>query len=185
MKIGSLRFLLIIGIIFTSFAIFSGNALAQVCIGDNGSDGACEFGWCSDGENIGDSGDDCDMGDVCCGTIGGGNTGGNTGATSGVPVDLIPEGLGLPDPGLTSGDQSGIEVILLALLNWLLIIFLIVSLIAFIITGLMYLLAMGNSRTVLMENAKNYFYYAVIALLVTGSGLIIVNVINNFLNASL
>jgi hypothetical protein len=49
----------------------------------------------------------------------------------------------------------------------------------------MYLLAMGNSRSALMDNAKNYFYYAVIALLVTGSGLIIVNVIDNFLNASL
>lgn len=94
----------------------------------------------------------------------------------------IPD-VGLPDPTPTNGNHF--LPIFLALFDWLLILFFIVALIAFVITGLMYLFALGNSRSELAERAKNYFFYAIMAIVIAGSGLIIVNFIDNLLTASI
>lgn len=94
----------------------------------------------------------------------------------------IPD-VGLPDPSPTDGNYF--LPIFLGLFNWLLILFFIAALIAFVVTGLMYLFALGNSRSELAERAKNYFLYAIIAIAVTGSGLIIVNFVDDLLSATL
>lgn len=164
-----------------------------------GGRGECQAGWCSSGM-IEDANNNFDCSGnmfqtTCCvpessgGGSGTSGTGTTTGTTEGIPIDgtkiTIPD-VGLPDPGKDAEPgKSGIEIILLNFLNWLLIIFLIASLIAFVITGIMYLLAMGDSRSALMERAKNYFFYAIIALFITGSGLIIVNIVNEFLQGKL
>lgn len=84
----------------------------------------------------------------------------------------IPVETGLPDP------SDGIMGILLNFTSWLLTIFLILTVIAFVITGLMYLFAMGDARSQLLENAKQYFKYAIIALLIVGSSFIIIQSID-------
>lgn len=94
----------------------------------------------------------------------------------------IPD-VGLPDPTPTDGNHF--LPIFLALFDWLLILFFIVALIAFVITGLMYLFALGNSRSELAERAKNYVLYAIMAIVIAGSGLIIINFIDNLLNAAI
>ena len=171
---------------------------SDTCTGPNGEAGECQVScssWMPGGEDLDDlGGSGCSGNSVetkCCGTLnpntdgpGGDDDNNNTNAIAGTKIE-IPSDLGLPDPGGSANGGNGIQLILLSFLNWLLIIFLIASLIAFVITGLMYLFAMGNSRSEMMDRAKNYFTYAVIALVITGSGLIIVNVVDNFLKASL
>jgi hypothetical protein len=92
---------------------------------------------------------------------------------------VIPEDTGLPNP------DSGIIGILINFLSWLLVVFLILSLLAFVITGIMYLVALGDSRSQTLENAKQYFKYAIIAVVVVGSSYIIIRFINTLLNAEL
>lgn len=166
----------------------------DICFGENGEEGLCQAdcdSWMPGGTDYVDvGGTDCEGNTFqtsCCSEEGGNNDDpenpgnpGNPDPITPVTADtLIPE-VGLPDPG-----EDGIQTILVAFLNWLLIIFLIASLIAFVLTGLMYLLAMGNSRSDLMDRAKKYFVDAIIALAITGSGLIIINVVNEFLNGEL
>jgi len=84
----------------------------------------------------------------------------------------IPEGTGLPDP------TEGIMGILTNFTDWLLTIFLISAVLAFVITGIMYLLAMGDSRSQNLENAKQYFRYSIIAVAIVGGSYIIIMNIN-------
>lgn len=91
----------------------------------------------------------------------------------------VPAGTGLPDP------SGGITEVLTGFLSWLLTIFLILSVLAFVITGIMYLLALGDSRSQILENAKQYFKYAILAVAIVGSSYIIIQFINDLLNAGL
>lgn len=88
----------------------------------------------------------------------------------------IPDNTGLPDQKIAD--------ILANLLDWILTVFLILALIAFVITGVQYLLAMGSSYGGTVESAKNNFKYAIIAVVIVGASLIIVMSIDAFLNAS-
>jgi hypothetical protein len=96
--------------------------------------------------------------------------------TSNIP---LPTGTGLPDPG------SGVEGILINFASWLLGIFLVMAVLAFIITGFMYLFSMGDARSQNLENAKQYFKYAIIAVATVGASYILISSIDLFLNASL
>ncbi len=144
------------------------------------------FGSCPESGDYSDEIEDdmngCAITATCCGTLSGdGDPGGDPeGDPDPLTADTLIPDVGLPDPG-----EDGIQTILIAFLNWLLIIFLIASLIAFVLTGLMYLIAMGNSRSDFMDRAKKYFVDAIIALAITGSGLIIINVVNEFLKGEL
>lgn len=91
----------------------------------------------------------------------------------------IPTGTGLPDP------SGGVTEVLTNFLSWLLTIFLILSILAFVITGVMYLIALGDSRSQTLENAKQYFKYAILAVVIVGSSYIIIQFINDLLNAGL
>lgn len=97
-----------------------------------------------------------------------------------VQADItIPTGTGLPDP------SGGILDILMNFTSWLLTIFLILAVLAFVITGVMYLLAMGDSRSQNLENAKQYFKYAIIAVAIVGGSYIIIMSVNWFLHGLL
>jgi len=82
-----------------------------------------------------------------------------------------PAGTGLP--------QGGIENILSNFLSWALGIFGILAVLAFIISGIMYLTSAGNqTRT---ESAKKAMYWSIIGIVVGLSGWIILNEIINLL----
>ncbi|MDA3815692.1 MAG: hypothetical protein PF549_05005 [Patescibacteria group bacterium] len=167
---------------------------SDTCAGGNGE---CQAGWCS-GDLIEDSSNNYECAGniaekICCVGEGGNNDeegstneeGSNDDGNAINGTDITIPNVGLPDPAGNNPGQSGVQIILISFLDWILIVFLIASVIAFVITGLMYLFAMGNSRSALMDNAKNYFTYAVIAILITGSGLIIVNIVDDFLKGTL
>lgn len=170
-------------IVFSVFVFYSGSALAD-CVDDGGT---CHFWSCNAGYEPMPG--ECNTLWICCSSSGGSvspDPAPISGGTSIPGTDITIPDVGLPDPALSDSEgRSGIQIILLNLLNWLLIIFLIASLIAFVITGIMYLMAMGDSRSGLMERAKNYFFYAIMALFITGSGLLIVNIVNEFLTGTL
>ena len=90
---------------------------------------------------------------------------------------LIPINTGLPDP------DGGILEIITNLLDWLLTVFLVLAVLAFVITGIQYLLAMGNARSESLEGAKNNFKYAITAVVVVGASLIIIRTIDYILRA--
>lgn len=158
----------------------------DTCVGTGGEVGVCQAdcdSWMPGGTDYIDvGGTDCkgNTFQTSCCSEEGGNNDDPKGDPDPLTADTLIPDVGLPDPG-----EDGIQTILIAFLNWLLIIFLIASLIAFVLTGLMYLLAMGNSRSDLMDRAKKYFVDAIIALAITGSGLIIINVVNEFLKGEL
>jgi Type IV secretion system pilin len=112
---------------------------------------------------------DCDSSDEkCCDTGGGGGGAGGTGIE-------IPTGTGLPDPA------GGIKIILASFLNWILTIFFILALIAFVVTGILYLVSMGNSHGEQVESAKNWFKYSILAVVIVGSSLLILRFIDSVL----
>ncbi|MFW5885239.1 MAG: hypothetical protein ACOCUF_03385 [Patescibacteria group bacterium] len=95
-------------------------------------------------------------------------------AQTGIP---LPEGTGLPDTNLMD--------VIINFANWLLTIFMILAVLAFIVTGLMYLFALGNERSGALDSAKNNFKYAVIALFTVGSAYVIITTINYLLGGTL
>jgi len=99
---------------------------------------------------------------------------------SGAQADIeIPTNTGLPDPA------DGIMGVLGNFTSWLLTIFLILSVLAFVITGLMYLFSMGDARSQNIENAKQYFRYSIIAVATVGSAYIIIQTIDYILQGTI
>jgi hypothetical protein len=95
----------------------------------------------------------------------------------------VPDGTGLPDPGATGGE--GIKIVLIVFTSWLLTIFLILAVLSFVITGVMFLISMGDGRSQNLENAKQNFKYSIIAVVVVGASYIIIQFIDSFLWATL
>ncbi len=98
------------------------------------------------------------------------------------PTITIPDNTGLPDPGGTDG---GIMTVLTGFVNWLLTIFIILAVLSFVITGIMYIFAMGDSRSQNLENAKQNFKYSIIAVATVGATYIIIQFIDDFLKGLL
>jgi len=90
-----------------------------------------------------------------------------TGSGTGIQV---PTGTGLP-----SGD---IISVLQKVLDWLEGVFLTLSLIAFVIVGLMYLFSLGNANSSAHTNAKAYLNQAITALLIVGGSYILIMTID-------
>lgn len=86
----------------------------------------------------------------------------------------IPTNTGLPSASLTS--------ILQNLMLWLLGIFGVLAIIAFIISGIQYLTAAGNSSQA--ETAKKNMVYSIIGVLVALSGLVIIKAVQAILTAN-
>ncbi len=91
----------------------------------------------------------------------------------------IPDNTGLPNP------TGGIIGILVNFTSWLLTIFLVLAVLSFVITGIMYILAMGDSRSQNLESAKQNVKFSIIAVAIVGASYIIIQFINDFLTASL
>jgi len=105
---------------------------------------------------------------------GGGNSswsgGGSSGGSGG---GIVPKSTyGLP----TGSPYAIIELIL----KWLLGIFGILGIIGFVISGIMYLISIGNSE--MTEKAKRGMVYSIIGIIVGLAGYIIIQSVNYFLN---
>lgn len=152
------------------------NCFVKACTKNSGT--CVDSGKCSSGNILSSYNSSCSSSQVCCK-----NTSTTTPSTSGSSGSSgkgieIPSDTGLPDP------SGGILAIVKNFLNWLLTIFLILAVIAFVITGIQYLLAMGNARSNTLESAKKNFNYSLLAVIIVGAGLIILKAIDNFLRAS-
>lgn len=105
---------------------------------------------------------------------------------SGIPAFAggiaVPANTGLPDPGDDVGsfrDVGPVLVIIYLFVSWLLAVFTLLAVIAFVITGIQYFLAFGD--TYKAETAKKNFVYSVIAVTVVGGGMVIIRTINRLL----
>ena len=87
------------------------------------------------------------------------------------------KGYGLPGEGSDIGD------VLINILEWILMIFGILAVLAFIISGIMYFTAAGD--TTKAENAKKNMTYAIIGVAVGLGGVVIIQTIQSALEGSL
>ena len=88
----------------------------------------------------------------------------------------IPTGTGLPDPG----GANPVGTVTTTVLGWILIVFLMLSIISFIVTGIQYLLSFGS--TYMAETAKRNFVYSIIAVTIVCGALIVVYTIEYLLS---
>ena len=79
--------------------------------------------------------------------------------------------------GLPEGSIKGIAV---NILEWILMIFGIVGIIGFVISGLMYILAAGNDT--MLTKAKEAMKYSIIGVLVGLAGFVVIQAINAILS---
>lgn len=91
----------------------------------------------------------------------------------------LPQNTGLPAP--QSGNGGPIISVLVTVMNWILAAFLVLALISFVVTGVQYIFSFGGS----IESAKKNFMYSIIAVLVVGGALIIVNTIDEILEGNI
>lgn len=88
-------------------------------------------------------------------------------------------GVNIPtDTGLPGGTIKGV---LTNLLMWLLSIFGILAIISFVISGIQYLMATGDDKS--METAKRNMTYSIIGIVIALSGFIVVQAIDTALRA--
>lgn len=85
---------------------------------------------------------------------------------------------GLPDPG-GGGTGHPIADVLTRFLNWLLVIFGSLAIIAFIIAGILYFTAQGDQGRV--EKAKKAAIYGVVGVIVGLIGLVVISTIDKLL----
>jgi hypothetical protein len=105
----------------------------------------------------------------------GGSSGSSTGSSAGgLDFDSIAA-MGLPD-------SPGVKSVLVNIVKWLLEIIMVITLIAFIISGGQYLMASGNDK--MIETAKKNMTYSVIGIIVALSGFVIVRAIDTALRAT-
>ena len=96
------------------------------------------------------------------------------------PVSTTGGGWALSNPyGLPGGSILGIAS---SLLFWLLSIFAIAGIIGFIISGIFYLVAAGDEKTV--EKGKTGLKYSIIGIIVGLSGFLIMQAVSMFLSGS-
>jgi len=100
-------------------------------------------------------------------------------------TSIANAGVTLPTAADTGLSDLTIQAVLTNFTEWLLTIFLILSVLAFVITGLMYIFSMGDGRSQSLENAKQYFKYAITAVAITGGSYIVINSIDLFLKGTL
>jgi len=92
----------------------------------------------------------------------------------------IPATTGLPDPADTSGHGQGPVVsVALTVMGWILGIFMLLSIIAFVYTGIMYLTSRGDQYQA--ESAKKSLVYVVIGVFFVGAALVLLNTIDSLI----
>jgi hypothetical protein len=90
-------------------------------------------------------------------------------------------GSGLCLPTGTGLSQASVSAILLGFMNWLLAILGFIGIIAFVISGMQYLLAAGDEHTI--STAKNNMKYSVIGIVVALSGFVVIQAVDAALRA--
>ena len=95
-------------------------------------------------------------------------------------IRAFADGVTWPDDsGLPSGE---IQTILLNFLNWLLVIFGMLAIISFVVSGIMYFMATGDDKSA--ESAKKQMYWSITGVIVGLMGYIILQAVNTWLNGS-
>jgi len=94
-------------------------------------------------------------------------------STSGV---CIPAGTGLPDPG----GVDPVETVIYNVMDWLLRIIGVIAIIAFVISGMQYMLAAGDQN--LMETGKRNMKWSIVGVIVALIGIVILNTVYNLLS---
>lgn len=99
---------------------------------------------------------------------------------SGAAGGTATTGICVPaDTGLSS---ASIFSILKSFMNWLLTIFGIIAIAAFVISGIQYLTAAGDESQA--ETAKRNMQYSIIGIIVALSGLVIINAVSTLLGGN-
>lgn len=91
-------------------------------------------------------------------------------------------GSGVCLPTGTGLSQASVEYILIAVMNWLLAILGFIGIIAFVISGIQYLVSAGDDDTI--STAKRNMKYSIIGVAVALSGYVIIQAVDALLNAS-
>ncbi|MGK2849078.1 MAG: hypothetical protein ACSLEX_03355 [Minisyncoccota bacterium] len=95
-------------------------------------------------------------------------------------ADCVNKKAGVCFPSDTGLAETPVAELLMSLMNWLLAIIGFIAIIAFIISGLQYLTAVGDEKRA--ETAKDNMRYAIIGIIVALSGWIIISAINTWLS---
>lgn len=156
------------------------------CVANNGENGAECSGECvpadscSATENHVDTSVNCGTGGVCCVANGNGNGNGNGNSSLVCPVNYSPlAGVCIPNTQLPAGDVTNI---LRNLLIWILGIFGMLALLAFIISGIQYLVSAGNED--MINTAKRNMKWSVVGVIVALSAFVIIKAITAALQAT-
>jgi len=88
----------------------------------------------------------------------------------------IPSNTGLPN------SSGGIRGILANLLTWFLMIFGIIAIISFIVSGIQYFLSAGDEK--MMQTAKRNATYSILGVIVALSAFVIIKAVDTALNAN-
>ena len=91
----------------------------------------------------------------------------------------IPQS-GVCFPTTTGLSNAHVDTLLMKLMNWLLGIFGFIAIIAFVISGLQYLLATGDEK--MAETAKRNAQYSIVGIIVALSGWVIIQAIDQALS---
>lgn len=84
---------------------------------------------------------------------------------------VIPPATGLPDPADTTG-QGPVVQVTVNVMKWILSVFTLLAVMAFVFTGIKYLTSMGD--TYKAEEARKSLEYSVIGVAVVGGALILI-----------
>lgn len=114
---------------------------------------------------------DSGLGEVCCEEI-------KTSTTTTTTTTSSTAGTGIQVPTTTGLPSGDIMSVLQKVLDWLEGVFLTLSLISFVIVGLMYLFSLGNANSSAHTNAKAYLNQAITALLIVGGSYILITTID-------
>ncbi|KKP57127.1 MAG: hypothetical protein UR51_C0023G0012 [Candidatus Moranbacteria bacterium GW2011_GWF1_34_10] len=94
-------------------------------------------------------------------------------STSGV---CIPTGTGLPDPG----GIDPVETVIYNVMDWMLRIVGVIAIIAFVISGMQYMLAAGDQN--MIETAKRNMKWSIVGVIVALIGIVILKTVYTLLD---
>lgn len=150
------------------------------CAGNSGSGVVCNNnGTCNAGETSANCSADCSNGGVGSGGTGSGTGGTGTGGTG---TGSSTSAVRIPSASAIGLSDATVIIVLLRMLNWLLIIAGVIAVIAFVISGIQYLVSAGNDS--IIETAKRNMIYSIVGVIVMLSGLVIVNAIDMWFTGS-
>lgn len=123
-------------------------------------------------------------GKTCLAIQTGARVGGVVGADAGTVSCPSPGVMraGICIPGDTGLSSAPVGLLLMRLMNWLLAIFGTLAIIAFVISGIQYLVSAGNEE--MIETAKRNMWYSIVGVVVALSGWIIIITIDQVLRCS-